>query len=914
MRPRWVNLNEQDRAVFRATVAFLTGRLEERATFDWALQLTSNDTILRLALLDVIDSPAGQKIHDPWQSAWRLIEESWHNPAIEDSSTVVYDVQHRLHGGDRSGALVTQIVELVAPCLKIEPFSDIHLHFRRPPRRPKKVEDLFSARLTSGRIVDPSLLGLGGLLDRTFLMSLALGLDADVSRGLDIARRIGWCGEGNLWQLGGLHRVYYIPVVERADDENEPDEFHQGIAPSVKLLHAVVSRLLEVDNSAAIEFVRRWKSTNSQIHMRLWAALATDSRVSPANEVVAWLTSLADRRFWDLHDYPEISVLRAKRFGEMKPNEQAALTERIRKRPPRNQWPRKANAGDVNNARFYWAARELKRIEIAGASLPSSDKTWLDSWIARKFHELDQMSRLDDGLLVSAKARWVASDPDSRYDSLAGEERLKALEVALSAARRGWDDDPAERAADWIRQPGKLVQVIADLESVPGGGAGFARVWERFGWAHSPGGEEGEHATRRDLSVECARVLSLLAELPEATVRQAIDGISQWLSVWREQLVVLPGGSTVWHKVWPIAVEATNAKKFDEKEANLDTVQQSSDDRDPMDLDTLNTPAGKLVGVFLAACPKLLVNNGPFAVDGAPRRMRDALIAVTGCSGLIARHRMIEALPYFLHAAPDWAHEHLISPLIADNSEAIVLWRAIARRTHFSDVLKIIGCPMAERATDQRLGRETRRSLVFSLIIECLHAFREHRDPAVSYARIQQMIRSLDDEVRAYGAEAVQRFVRDVSALRKGRQISPSPEQLFRSAAKPFFQRVWPQERSLTTPGVSRALADLPATAREDFAEAVNTIERFLVPFECWSMIDYGLYGNKEDGGPKLSSIDNAEKAEAFLRLLDRTIGTAEGSVIPHGLADALDQVRRVAPNLTENQEFRRLATVARRG
>jgi hypothetical protein len=115
------------------------------------------------------------------------------------------------------------------------------------------------------------------------------------------------------------------------------------------------------------------------------------------------------------------------------------------------------------------------------------------------------------------------------------------------------------------------------------------------------------------------------------------------------------------------------------------------------------------------------------------------------------------------------------------------------------------------------------------------------------------------------------------------------------------------------TPGVSRALADLPITTREAFAEAVDTIERFLVPFECWSMIEYGLYG-EEDGEPKLSSIDNPTKADAFLRLLDLTIGTAEGSVIPYDLPDALDQVRRIAPNLSENQVFRRLATAARRG
>lgn len=913
MKPRWLNLREQDRALYRVITAFLDGRLEDRETIDWALRLNPNDSISRLALLDLFDAPSGRKIAEPWLTAWRLIEESWSNTAVEDhTSTGVYNAQHRLRAGDRSRALVTSIVDLVAPRLKVEPFSDMHLHYKKLSRMPKKVENLFSMSLTSGEIVDPGVLGLASLDDRSFLLSLALALDAAVTSGLDIARRIGWDGERRLWQLGGLHRVYFVPVAERADGEHEPDEFHHGIAPSVKLLYEVVLRLADVDNSAAIEFARRWKLTNSPIHLRLWAALSRDSRITPANEVGAVLLSLDNRRFWNLNDYPEIAELRAARFGELNPREQATLTTRIRKRPPRNQWPREAETDRVESGRLYWAVRELRRIEIAGAHLPQRDKVWLDEKITA-FPALVQMARLDEGFSSTLRARAVPPNPDSRYDLLAGEERLNALETALNSPRRGWDDEPAERASDWIRQPGNTLHMLVDFESIPDGGAAFARVWERFGWTHSPETHQGEDATRRDLQSESARVLAILDKLPEATVNQAIDGISHWLASWEKHIVALPEGLSVWLKLWPIAVSATNTKPPTDDRVLLNAVTQASDDREPMDLDTLNTPAGKLVGVFLAACPNLEGNKHPFENGGAPRIMRDAIIAVSGRSGLIARHRMIEALSYFLRADSAWTNEYLITPLLSDSLEAIALWRAIARRTRFFDVLGIIGGPMSERATDRQLGRETRRSLVFSLIIECLYAFRDQREPAVPYAQIQQMIRSLDDEVRAYGAEAVQRFVRDVSVSREGEPTPPSPEQLFLSSAKPFLQEVWPQERSLATPGVSRALADLPAAARELFADAVDSIERFLVPFESWSMHDYGLYG-EEDGKPKLSIIDTQEKASAFLRLLDKTIGTAEGTVVPHDLADALDQIRRIAPDLAENRVFRRLATTARRG
>ncbi|MBI5634785.1 MAG: hypothetical protein HZA15_15055 [Nitrospirae bacterium] len=903
-QPQWATLDEYGFSGFRSIIAFLSGRLEERATIDWALRLKPNDTIKRLALLELIDGPEGRRINEPWKSAWRLIEESWGKPTIEDhASTTAVAVQHRLQDGERSGSIVELIVELIAPRLKVEPFSDLQRTYHKPPKRPKRVEDLFSISLTSGFIADPVKLGLGSITERSFLVSLSLAIDAAVVNGLEIARRFGWDEERRFWQLGQLHRVYYLPTSDH-DGEYEPDRFHRGIAPSVKLLHAVVSRLVDIDILSAVRFVHQWKLRESPVHIRLWATMASDSRVTPADEAGTFLLSLDDRRFWDLHEFPEIAELRAKRFSEFSSQVQSALISRIRKRPPKNQWPKKIHTDRLKSERLYWALRELRRIEIAGAHLSKRDKVWLDGNKAN-FPDLDQMARLDEGFWGYPKVPGFTQNPDRQYDLLAGEERLKALESSLSSARRSWEDESVQRAEDWIKQPENPLKIIADFESVPDGGADFVRVWERFGWAHSQNTVQDKDSI--------PRILALLENLPETTVRQAIDGLSHWLSIWKKQVANLSEGLSVWFKFWPIAVEFTNAEKAIEEEIKLSAVAQSSGDNHSMDYDTLNTPPGKLVGVFLSACPKLNETNRPFDINGTPRKMRDAIMAATGRSAMIARHRMIASLPYFLKADPEWSNEHLIKPLIADNSEARDLWRAIALRRHSSEVLRIIGDNMAACAIDRKIDRETRHSLVFTLVIECLYAFWEERDPAVSRLRIQQMIRLLDDEARAYGAEAVQRFVADLSAPHKGNKALFTPERLFRSAAAPFLKQVWPQERSLATPGVSQALVKLPAIVVEAFAEVVEAIERFLVPFQCWSMIEYGLYG-EVDGRPKISIIDNGTKAAGLLKLFDLTIGTAEGSVIPLDLADALDQVQKVAPNLAEKQVFRRLATTARRG
>ena len=387
--------------------------------------------------------------------------------------------------------------------------------------------------------------------------------------------------------------------------------------------------------------------------------------------------------------------------------------------------------------------------------------------------------------------------------------------------------------------------------------------------------------------------------------------VTYWISSWERIITQSPRLLAIWTKLWPVAVAATN-KAVDETDTiDLNQIVASNPDDESSDLDTLNTAAGRLVGVFLASCPTIHGDENPFETNNSLRVMRDSIIAAEGKSGLIGRHRLIEDLPYFLRADEEWSKRNLVAPLTANDVRSLALWRAIARRTQFTKVLKVIGHHFADMATDARLGRETRGSLLSSLVLESLHAFRERRDPVIANAKVQQTLRTVDDEVRARAAQTVQRFL---SWMAEDAKVQPpqSAEEVFRIAVGPFLETVWPPERSLATRGVSAAFADLPAAAGRAFSEAVGAIERFLVPFDCWSMSDFGLAGDI-GGVRRLVSIDTPEMATAFLRLLDLSIGTAEGSVAPMDLAEALDQIRSVAANLMQDSAFRRLATVARR-
>lgn len=919
IRP-WTYLGPHDRETFRTIIAFLNKRLAEQGTIDWALKLTPVQRIERIAVEELLSGQVARDLAEPWASAWQLIEESWSAPQSEErNGTAIYGIQRRLRKGDRSGAAVAVIVNLVAPRLKVEPIDTWRWNYIKKPRKPKTVEHILSASLTSGNLIDLNVLGLATFNNVAFLASLANALEAAVNHGLDIARRLDWDESRSFLGLGLLNRVYYTQPTRRGGEDGEPDAYHRGIAPSVKLLHAVVARLAEIEPVAAQSFLLRWQANGSSVFVRLWAAMARSSELVTPDVVASFLKSLNNRQFWDLHTFPEIAELRAVRFGELDPSSKNQITARLRKGPPRNQWSNKADKAKVANAQRFWAVRELRRIEIAGGTLPDGSKNWLETQ-QPQFVDIMQMT-IDAGFPEGATARYIPPNPDSRYDDLQGVSRLRALEIALAASRGGWHDDPAERANDWINQQGSAEKVLADFETANDGGDDFPKVWNRFGWAHRPRQQGDQAAEDTSQIIEAGRVLGLLNQLSKATLSSAIEGACAWLDAWEKHAVKLPLALEIWFRLWPIAVEVTNRKpeSVDDEDLSV-TARAEDDDSEPMDLDTLNTPAGKLVGVFLVACPSLRPGVQAFPAGSMERQMRDILIAAEGRSGLIAKHRMIEALPYFLKADPDWAREYLIAPLLKDDSAALALWRAVARRTHFTPVLEIIGLPMAERANDRRLGRETRRRLVFSLVIESLHAFREDRQPAVPNQRIQQMLRTLDDEVRASAANTIQQFVRELSAKTLTNAPEDGEEQeepasaavLFRTAAEPFLREVWPQERSLATHGVSSALAELPAASGEAFAEAVNTIARFLVPFECWSMIEYGLYGG-EGEAKKLAVINDQAKARAFLKLLDLTVGTSEGAVIPHDLTEALDQILKVDPTLSSNSDFRRLATAARR-
>lgn len=890
---RWAGLGDRDARVFWVTVGFVEGRLRERSTLEWAMALSAGREPERRAVAHVLHDGGTSELPEPWRTAWELVEASWSGMEAAESGVSAYSIGRRVGSGERSSELVSSIVDLVEPRLevrRVDPPSGGR------PRRLKGFGDLVSASLTSGSVADAADLGLAELDDADFLQVLANALDASLRRGLALGRRIGWDGRDEVWRLGMLYRVDRALDAEDGDDA---DSFHRGIAPVVKLLHAVASRLAETGPDKLAPLLQGWRRGETAVDLRLWAALAKRADLVGPRDVGEFLVGLDGNRFWNVHVHPEVALLRAGRFRELNPAVRRQLTRRLRRGPPRKLFRWETDPARVDDAREYWAARELQRIAVCGGELAERDGAWLSERLGR-FGDLRSMGAEEGFLGGTGRARIIEgpmAKADTRFDGMGAELLLDGLERMLGEAV---DSEVGSTGRAWVGKRDNLSNVLAELDKLQDGADAYPRLLA-FVLQTLARTTEGGNAK------EAAAVLRILSGIAPSTVAVIAGDIAEWLGRWHKAVVVNRAWTDVWLEAWPAVVAATNAIYRREDIGRLNVVVPTGgDDEEPEDLDAWNTPVASMLDVFLAACPTVgPAHPEPFD-DSALGRVREALVASGGQALVIVRHRLIAQLPYFIQADRDWAEANLVAPLLTEEAGRLALWRAVARANLRREALGMIGNEVADQAANTELGRRTRSSLVFSVVVDSMFALLDGEKPAVDAARVQQVLRIVEEDIRSDAADAVVRFVRDVSKAR-----GDSGAAVFHAAAKPFLEQVWPRERTLATAGVSRALAELPAESGSAFDDAVAAIERFLVPFPCYSLLDYGLHGEDEEGQPKLDVVDDGSKGRALLRLLDLTVGRTVGSPVPHELREVLDRLRSMHSELADLPEYRRLATAA---
>ena len=216
MRMEWTRLNETEQGAFTVLMAFLNGRLASAETINWALQLGPGESVKRAAILQIVDSPEGRKLAEPWRTAWRMIEEYWDTHNLGHlADTKPYDIGRRVKSGDRSGSLLAAVVDYVTPRLKILGAFAVADEESQSAKEATHRRAAPVDGSTSCKVVDPHTMRLHEIEDDTSLGALANALESALIRGLDTARRLGWDGKRKIYKLGQLHRAYYVPATKR---------------------------------------------------------------------------------------------------------------------------------------------------------------------------------------------------------------------------------------------------------------------------------------------------------------------------------------------------------------------------------------------------------------------------------------------------------------------------------------------------------------------------------------------------------------------------------------------------------------------------------------------------------------------------------------------------------------------------
>ena len=237
----WAGPSETNFHHAQVMTTFLKNRLAEPAMIDWALK-GSNWNAKRVAIDELLNGHGSPMVAEPYATAWRLIEESWSNRPIRNHPAIAFvAIRDRLGKGDRSGALISAILELFAPRLDVKAIEERPWWPFERPRHPKTSKDLLSAKLTSvhlGKLNDYGDLHIDKVSEVPLLKALANALASTVQHGLDVVNRIYRTDESRGAPWESPRRVYFVrpPGKGRETGEafghagDEPDLFNDGSA------------------------------------------------------------------------------------------------------------------------------------------------------------------------------------------------------------------------------------------------------------------------------------------------------------------------------------------------------------------------------------------------------------------------------------------------------------------------------------------------------------------------------------------------------------------------------------------------------------------------------------------------------------------------------------------------------------
>lgn len=857
----------------QATFNFATQRLADQELIEWAIALGNESGAEREAVREVFRRE-GKELSQPLKRTWELIFESWERPRDHTRyEQVVY--LRDIKSGRASPSDLRAFVDGVRPWIQVQSNDRLRpLYGAQKGRSLKSIADIVHVTVSSGdqafedarkvvaELTQPALLEVASLLQSAILSALYAASLADlVSERTDVT----------FWQV---HRVYFVPPDQIPEGGGEPDRHSRGFGLATKLLFEVVSRLTKFDPGISRALADAWRFLPFSIFRRLWAATARDRALFEGATVGSFLLDLSDRDFWIAGLSPEMAELRAARWDDIPDKVQLDIEKRILRGQPLRLFSRRLTSAEKAAARLRTTARELGRIQVAGGNLSKTALTWLTN-----HPDLPSVRSVTFDFNPGPIVTWGGTtEPEASFALVPEVRLLDELEKALGPDP--WSD--AARAASAYVAANS--STVLDMLAAKGrGGSEFPRVWDAFGHRRLP--VEPKAPTAAEMR-EASKVATLVQKMTKAATKAAVPGLSEWFSNWAVALHRRGNLRKSWLHVWPSAVAVTN----------------SSPDGGDMDIRALNSPAGKMMSAFLEVCPNIIEEPQAFSTPTL-RDIRDALASAKGAAGEEVTYRFIADVNYFIAAGRAWAIQTILVPLSQSTSPSD--WQAFSRSRLIDPVgMAVVAEQLSTMVMSSNLPDDTRAGLMEQAMWSRMLSHERGATSPFDDGVLQQMLRLGGDTVRVRAISAMGEYLGTADN-------APDFDRLSLVVA-PLVDGVWPKELALSSRGVSGAFARLPSSLPDKYADVAKLILPYVGPFDCWSMLDFGIAvePNARDLG---FTIRTRADGLALLALLDSAIGDAERSVIPYDLDKGLAMIRSKVRGIDRDERYQRLRTLARR-
>lgn len=606
--------------------------------------------------------------------------------------------------------------------------------------------------------------------------------------------------------------------------------------------------------------------------LHIWAWMKPEI-VSPVRAAEG-LLALSSETFWNSYLQRELLWTLRTRWKDFTHQQRRAVEDRLLAGP--EQWSEES-AEDFARRKAIDAAKRLGWLQLNGCGLSetairqlpllrSADPRWRMGWDQHTDHSYE------------GRGGWVRteSDPTRIMDASVSD----IIERSRQHSKRRLDEFVEYRPFQGLVES-RPVQALAALSFEARCDRFPVEFWESA-LSHWP------DSTSSRASWAFA---NRLARLPKPVLAQLRHYAPRWLHKHLPRMMDEDA-----RQIWPIWDAMFKALSEAGAEVTTSAIGDVTIGGEPQKRSrrtydhAINSPVGVMTECLVDSASKLDLKKHA----GIPAEIKARMERAIGAPGEGSDHAvavLCRQLRWLHWLDPKWTSEHIIPLFELERSYAEPAWNGLMYDNHLPSpaVFKLIKSAFLgafSQSVNWHWEDRASQRLSEFLVVATVSSTKRHA--YLTFDEARAALQSTDDEARLAALQQLHSMVADGDGWKK--------------VGKPFLERAWPKEAKYQTGETSRLLADIAASAGDDFPGAVRVVEPFL---RAADQLDVHLYRMRMD-----QRDDREPLARRFphdtIRLLDHLIGD-EAGLLPYGLGTVVEMAAEADPSLRQDLRWRRL-------